>query len=53
MKMSRDQNAGQNRNIQRGTKSFETVEQIKTRECLLSFCAECFAEFRVCVVSVR
>ena len=29
MKMSRDQNAGQNRNIQRGTKSFETVEQFK------------------------
>jgi hypothetical protein len=29
MVMSRDQNAGQNGNIQTGNKSFETVEQFK------------------------
>jgi hypothetical protein len=29
MVMSRDQNAGQNENIQIGNKSFETVEQFK------------------------
>ena len=27
--MSRDQNAGQNENVQLGNKSFETVEQFK------------------------
>jgi coproporphyrinogen III oxidase-like Fe-S oxidoreductase len=47
MIMSRYQNAGQNRNVQRGNKSFETVEQFKYLETILTNQTSVYEKFRV------